>query len=49
MELQKKIANLVREKCDAVAEIQDYIHLLQEANLQKNWVRQMLKIVIRIL
>ncbi|XP_061298519.1 sodium channel and clathrin linker 1 [Pezoporus flaviventris] len=37
VELQKKIANLVREKHDAVAKTQDYIHLLQEANLQKSW------------
>ncbi|XP_065543267.1 sodium channel and clathrin linker 1 [Lathamus discolor] len=37
VELQKKIANLVREKHDAVAKSQDYIHLLEEANLQKSW------------
>ncbi|XP_061210654.1 sodium channel and clathrin linker 1 isoform X2 [Neopsephotus bourkii] len=36
--LQKKIAKLVREKHDAVAKTQDYVHLLQEANLQKSWV-----------
>ncbi|XP_061210651.1 sodium channel and clathrin linker 1 isoform X1 [Neopsephotus bourkii] len=35
--LQKKIAKLVREKHDAVAKTQDYVHLLQEANLQKSW------------
>ncbi|KAM9580869.1 sodium channel and clathrin linker 1 [Guaruba guarouba] len=36
VELQKKVANLVREKHDAVAKIQDYVHLLQEANLQNS-------------
>ncbi|KAM4674162.1 sodium channel and clathrin linker 1 isoform 3-T6 [Amazona ochrocephala] len=36
VELQKKVANLVMEKHDAVATIQDYKHLLQEANLQKS-------------
>ncbi|KAM4674161.1 sodium channel and clathrin linker 1 isoform 2-T5 [Amazona ochrocephala] len=38
VELQKKVANLVMEKHDAVATIQDYKHLLQEANLQKSLV-----------
>ncbi|XP_030899244.2 sodium channel and clathrin linker 1 isoform X1 [Melopsittacus undulatus] len=37
VELQKEIANLVRAKQDAAAKIQDYIHLLEEANLQKSW------------
>ncbi|XP_030349099.1 sodium channel and clathrin linker 1 isoform X2 [Strigops habroptila] len=36
VELKRKTGNLEREKHDAVAKVQDYIQLLEEANLQKS-------------
>lgn len=46
VELKRKTGNLEREKHDAVAKVQDYIQLLEEANLQKSRVSQMLKIFL---